>query len=531
MAYAYSELVSQAKSWAKNNMDAGWMPEVIARPLLDYDARTPDSLFQNLQYRPLIVAFLGGTGVGKSSLLNRLAGQDIAKTGVERPTSREVTLYHHHTVAIQQLPEALPIEQINLAQHTDENNRNIIWIDMPDFDSTELKNKHQVLQWLPHIDVLVYVVSPERYRDNKAWELLQSEGGRHAWLFALNQWDKGLPEQFDDFIQQLTKAGFDDPIVYRTSCGNTENLQDEYHLLQTMIQSLASKNTVEQLEIRGVQVRKQDLQDKIQQCLQAMGGETGYAELQSAWTALWSATMSTLMQGFDWPLQNLAGKMTQNDAQLLSIGHSAANFWDDWAQSRFEDTLDKLVLNASQQELPVQPLKQHLETMRQDAAEIVHSHAELAARKALANPGNSLQRSLLKLARFCEIFLPLAAMTWVAYQLLQGFYQGSQNQSGYLGTDFAIHSVLLIAIVWLLPYFAQKKLKPSLEKIALQGLKVGTETGMAALEEQVIANLQQIAGQRSEIIASGKELLEACAQLQQLDTTSDHETLSRMLLK
>jgi Uma2 family endonuclease len=43
----------------------------------------------------------------------------------------------------------------------------------------------------PHIDVLVYVVSPERYRDNKAWQLLLAEGGKHAWIFVLNQSDRG----------------------------------------------------------------------------------------------------------------------------------------------------------------------------------------------------------------------------------------------------------------------------------------------------------------------------------------------------
>ena len=48
---------------------------------------------------------------------------------------------------------------------------------MPDFDSIDQNNRHLVLEWLPHIDVLIYVVSPERYRDEKAWRLLFAEGG------------------------------------------------------------------------------------------------------------------------------------------------------------------------------------------------------------------------------------------------------------------------------------------------------------------------------------------------------------------
>ena len=88
---------------------------------------------------------------------------------------------------------------------TNQSNEKVIWIDMPDFDSTEEKNKHIVLQWLPYIDVLIYVVSPERYRDNKAWQLLLAEGASHAWLFVINQWDKGESAQYDDFKQQLNK--------------------------------------------------------------------------------------------------------------------------------------------------------------------------------------------------------------------------------------------------------------------------------------------------------------------------------------
>jgi hypothetical protein len=49
--------------------------------------------------------------------LNRLAGQEIARTGVVRPTSKEVTLFHHTSVKITQLPSRLPIDKIKVAEH------------------------------------------------------------------------------------------------------------------------------------------------------------------------------------------------------------------------------------------------------------------------------------------------------------------------------------------------------------------------------------------------------------------------------
>ena len=215
MAYDYSDLVATTQCWAKQAQQTGWLAQDVLHQLETLDTRSPEALFLNTT-RPLIVAFMGGTGVGKSALLNRLAGKAIAKSGIERPTSREVTLFHHHSIALPSLAEQLPLAKINLAQHDDNNKQNIVWIDMPDFDSTELSNKQQVLSWLPHIDVLIYVVSPERYRDEKAWRILLAEGGRHAWLFVLNQWDRGQFEQLNDFNQQLHKAGFIEPMLFKT---------------------------------------------------------------------------------------------------------------------------------------------------------------------------------------------------------------------------------------------------------------------------------------------------------------------------
>ena len=124
MAYDYSDLIAKIQDWANNALLAGWLDKDTVQVLNETDTDAPTALFKQTA-RPLIVAFMGGTGVGKSALLNRLAGKAIAKSGVERPTSREVTLFHHQNLALPALAERLPLAKINLAQHDDDSKKTL----------------------------------------------------------------------------------------------------------------------------------------------------------------------------------------------------------------------------------------------------------------------------------------------------------------------------------------------------------------------------------------------------------------------
>ncbi|MGR9101253.1 MAG: GTPase [Gammaproteobacteria bacterium] len=539
----YSDLVRRAKKWGEKAVQSGWISPKDCLPLIEYDARTPDSLFNETGSRPLIVAFLGGTGVGKSTLINRLAGKEIARTGIERPTSREVTLYHHQSVSIKHLPENLPIEQIKLARHDDDRRRNVIWIDMPDIDSTEQKNRQLVLEWLPHIDVLVYVVSPERYRDNKAWRLLLDEGGRHAWLFALNQWDRGQPEQYEDFVRQLAKAGFEDPIIIKTICGGESALDrlDEFNRLDETIEALADEHTIQQLELLGIQARREELREMVEQCLDKLGPEQAHGQLIEEWSGYWKETVDVLQQGFNWPLRQMASAYAEKETSLLDGLRRNKNpeepkksvdavLWDDWAQSRYEDVLDEIVIAADQQQLAVHAVKQSLQPLRNKALKIVDAQTELAVRQALANPGNGLQRFLMKFSGFLATFLPLSAMGWVGYQVYYAYYDSNLTESSYLGVNFVLHSCLLILISWLLPFFMQLKLKPSMEKVALKGLTKGIAAAFGAIEAEVLQALNDNRSDWRQYVDEAKKLIEDCRFAETASSRSENKTLARMLI-
>ncbi len=568
MAYDYSSLVAATKRWATQALAAGWINSETAQPLIEVDARTPDTLFNHNGSRPLIVAFMGGTGVGKSTLLNRLAGKSIARAGVERPTSREVTLFHHHSVAIKHLPEQLPLAQIKIAEHDDESRKNVIWIDMPDFDSTEQSNKHQVLEWLPHIDVLIYVVSPERYRDEKAWRLLLAEGGRHAWLFVLNQWDRGQTEQYEDFKQQLHKAGFVEPIIFKTACTDSPQA-DEFSALEATIRSLATGHIVDQLEQRSARIKKDELKRDLENTGGALGSGAAFKQLPTLWQQQWQRSSHILQQGFAWPIQQLAqhyaahaadlfnNPATARDGGSVAIGREPMrptardsgsreamrptakyatgarfNLWDEWAEARFDDALNEFISDADHLGIPVNPLKQQLSELREKAPRIVQAQSELSARQALANPGNALHRGFLKFMRLCEIILPLAAICWVGYQVFIGYYTSNMTEVDYLGVDFAVHSTLLITISWLMPFFILKKLKPSLEKSALKGLNRGLSTAVNMIDGEVLLAIENVANEQSEQLKQLNGLIELCrvGDADRRSSVDSNSPLARMLI-
>ncbi len=412
---------------------------------------------------------------------------------------------------------------------------------MPDFDSTERNNQQLVLEWLPHIDILIYVVSPERYRDNKAWQILQAERARHAWIFVLNQSDRGQPEQYHDFIKQLTKAGFANPLVYQSCCAENKSTDtiDEFDALQSTLQNLATDNTIQQIEFRGMQVRKAELSKALQSAIAILGSATATKELNIFWQSQWHELQHLLNEATVLPLQQMATHYALHSSDLNSkkstkdiSPHLQQRIWDKWAQTRFDDALDALILHADQLALPVMPLKQLLLPIRAHAEKIVEEKTLLSVRKALIKPGNIVQRSIIKIAQFAEIILPIAAMGWVGYQVFIEFYESSLAATPhYVGADFAINSIMLIAISWLFPYFVQKKLKPSIEKAALKGLRNGFDSALQTLELDVLELIKQNAHHQEDLRHKGEAIVKACNlnNGQRIEIPQD-SSLQRMLL-
>src|SRR5579884_1562844 len=206
-----------------------WLDSPRRYPLSMMGRATLESLATDLKRqadaldvdRPLLVVMLmGGTGVGKSTLLNALAGGGaIALASFQRPTTRDPVVYYHHSIRTERLDPALrhcrlvPHDRISLEQK--------VIVDTPDLDSNDLSNRDKLIRLLPIADVVLYVGSQEKYHDVIGWQLFLQQRKRRAFAFVLNKWDRcqnatsGLRPD-EDLLHDLKAEGFKDPLLFRT---------------------------------------------------------------------------------------------------------------------------------------------------------------------------------------------------------------------------------------------------------------------------------------------------------------------------
>lgn len=497
----FQSLYQSLKHQTNEAVAAGWLQKDAPERLNSIEQLHVSELFRQHPHRPLIVGLFGGTGVGKSSLLNRLAGEEIAQAGVERPTSHEVTLYLHKDFRLDLLPADLPMKETRIAYHSKPERRLIAWLDMPDIDSTATHNREIVKAWLPYVDWIIYVVSPERYFDDIGWRFLQERAGRHAWLFVMNHWDQGREEQIDDLRRRLEAEGFKNPTILRT-IGVPSNQPDDFDKLEKIINDAINRYGLDILQQLGIQARNRDLQQLAKRFSDELGNDSNWSDAEKEW----QTTITEQLDNIDTHLQTQADALTQsfmiktankptgllarfkgtNEAVVPAPAEAdqlIRSLWDQRNQARIDALNEQLINQLQNRRLPWRAFEQPLQALRDKANITMEQALTDGINAAMLNPGSAWQRALYRMTGALAWILPLLAALWAVYYVITSFYAGTQGEHEFLGLNFLIHASMLILLGALIPWLLHNKLKPSMAAAIRRGLKNGINTGITRIKQ------------------------------------------------
>ena len=135
-----------------------------------------------------VVALAGPTGAGKSTLFNVLAGRELSRSGVRRPTTATTT------AAVGGGVDDALLDWLDVrSRHALDAGApaGLVLLDLPDFDSIEAAHRAEVDRLVRMVDLLVWVVDPQKYADAALHEgyLQPLAGHAAAMLVVLNQVD------------------------------------------------------------------------------------------------------------------------------------------------------------------------------------------------------------------------------------------------------------------------------------------------------------------------------------------------------
>ena len=182
---------------------AGVIEEAELVPLIEAvrAVRTRASYPEDL----LVVALAGGTGSGKSSLLNVLAEEDLVDVGGVRPTTSRpaAAVPSGSGSSVDGYLDRLGISERHVYEGS-----GLCLIDLPDTDSVQVEHRHRVDFLLPLVDVIVWVTDPEKYRDALLHDDYLRPMAEYSsqFLFVLNQVDRLAGGDVEDVCHDLESA-------------------------------------------------------------------------------------------------------------------------------------------------------------------------------------------------------------------------------------------------------------------------------------------------------------------------------------
>jgi GTP-binding protein EngB required for normal cell division len=198
-----------------------------------------------------VVALAGSTGGGKSSLFNALANLYLSPVGVRRPTTGVAYACVWGPLSgaiglldwVGVLPRHRYMRESALDGDDEAALHGLVLLDLPDFDSVERAHRLEVDRLLGLVDLVVWVVDPQKYADTLLHDtyLRQFRQHRGVTVVVLNHADRLATVDVERCVADLRRLLDADGLVevptFATSAYQPQALVELRHLLEETVVS------------------------------------------------------------------------------------------------------------------------------------------------------------------------------------------------------------------------------------------------------------------------------------------------------
>lgn len=236
----FDRLLAELKDWAATAPSGP--PFDRAKALLARVEPRLRELQINLD-RVLVVGLIGGSGTGKSTLINALLGERVSEAGdVQRPTTRRPVVVVHDDVdpSFLQLDDA----DADLQRRRLPILESMILIDCPDPDTQAThgvehgnRNREVLRKILPQCDVLLYLGTAQKYKTHAVTEeLLRHAPGRQ--IVPVQTHASTDEDIRDDWRKSLEQADFSVPVMFRIDSEDALRRREEHRPVSESFEDL-----------------------------------------------------------------------------------------------------------------------------------------------------------------------------------------------------------------------------------------------------------------------------------------------------
>ena len=259
-----SQILVRAARWAEELRERGQIDEAAAIQLNEVLAASRGERLDRPDDPLLVVMLCGPTAVGKSSLINALAGADISALGLGATTRAAVLYVHEQDDPARLFEYSLLLggrdqQETELVRHRRDELLHKILVDTPDIDSVRLQHKDLTTRLVHAADLVLFVTSPEKYKVMRSARWILEQRQQRAMAFLLNKWDRealGLHrdrrgELEADFRDVLTAEGFPDALIFKISAlPDASDIENDLPALRDWLERGISQSTATMIRHR-----------------------------------------------------------------------------------------------------------------------------------------------------------------------------------------------------------------------------------------------------------------------------------------